>query len=196
MWAGQRGQEQVEGLELWVAWPWRPHQDLARAFSRPWISSLCKSRFPSTLRLFSLGALALVLALPSRGRRPTLSLQARLCRRCSFWCSFCRRLLPPGPAAAATPTLSSLAGAGGSNRSAPLSAASAVSTRSAGSVALRPTRSTRVSQARLISSSTSDSERAGGRGRGGGGGAGAMGPGAGSSLALRSRAQGPPEVEN
>lgn len=166
-----------------------------RAFSRPWISSLCKSRFPSTLRLFSLGALALVLALPSRGRRPTLSLQARLCRRCSF----CRRLPLPGPAAAtatATPPLSSLACAGGSSGSVPLSTGSAMSTGSAGWVALLPTRSTRVSQARLISSSTSDSERAGGSGRDGGSWAGVAGPGAGSSPALRSRAQGPPEVEN
>lgn len=164
-----------------------------RAFSRPWISSLCKSRFPSTLLLFSLGALALVLALPSRGRRPTLSLQARLCRRCSF----CRRLPLPGPAAAtATPLLSSLACAGGSSGSVPLSTGSAMSTGSAGWVALLPTRSTRVSQARLISSSTSDSERAGGSGRDGGSWAGVAGPGAGSSPALRSRAQGPPEVEN
>lgn len=162
-----------------------------RAFSRPWISSLCKSRFPSTLRLFSLGDLALALALPSRGRRPTLSLQARRWRLCSF----CRRLPLPGPAAA-TPLLSSLACAGGGNGSVPLSTGSAMSAGSVGLMALRPTRSTRVSQARLISSSTSDSERAGGSGRGGGSGAGVTGPGAGSSPALRSRAQDPPEVEN
>lgn len=29
MWTGWRGQELAEGLERWVAWPWRPRQDQA-----------------------------------------------------------------------------------------------------------------------------------------------------------------------
>lgn len=77
------GQEPVEGLELWVAWPWSPTKIRPGLSHDPGSPRSAESRFPSHPAALFFGGLDAGLGPALTGRRPH-PLQARLWRRCSF----------------------------------------------------------------------------------------------------------------